>query len=136
MYVKCYNVHYCEHYKMTDKTKPVLPIPVTRALRKLGVDIRSARLRRRITTKTLAERAAISRTTLNKAEKGDPGVAMWVYASILFVLGLTDRLAKLAESAEDSIGLSLEEERLPQRIRPSKSFISSIRNKVKPPSKK
>ncbi len=121
---------------MTDKIKPVLPIPVTRALRKLGTDIRSARLRRRITTKTLAERAAISRTTLNKAEKGDPGVAMWVYASILFVLGLTDRLAKLAESAEDRIGLSLEEERLPQRVRPSKSFMASIRNKVKPPSKK
>lgn len=113
---------------MTDSTKLKLPIPVTRALRKLGTDIRSARLRRRITTKTLAERAAISRTTLNKAEKGDPSVAMWVYATILFVLGLTDRLAKLAESTEDTVGHLLEEERLPQRIRTSEN----ARNKLYP----
>lgn len=119
---------------MTDTTKPMLPIPVTRALRKLGADIRSARLRRRITTKALAQRAAMSRTTLSKAEKGDPSVAMWVYATILFVLGLTDRLAKLAEPTEDSVGLLLEEERLPKRIRHSKSSTISLRNKSKPSS--
>ena len=42
------------------------PIPVMRALRKLGSDIRAARLRRRIPTALIAERASISRTTLNK----------------------------------------------------------------------
>ena len=41
-----------------------LPIPVKKALRKLGEDIRYARLRRRITMKLMAERAFISRTTL------------------------------------------------------------------------
>lgn len=119
---------------MSEKIKPSLPLPVVRTLRKLGGDIRSARLRRRITTKTLAERAAISRTTLNKVEKGDPGVAMWVYGSVLFVLGLTERLAKLAEPAEDSIGIALEEERLPQRIRPLKQRMPS--QITKSPSKK
>ena len=52
-----------------------LPIPVTRALRKLGHDIRDARRRRRIPVAILAERASISRMTLNKVEKGDPGVS-------------------------------------------------------------
>lgn len=106
---------------MSKPTKPALPLPVIRALRKLGADIRTARLRRRITTKTLAERAAISRTTLNKAEKGDAGVAIWVYANILFVLGLIDKIATVAQAKEDSIGLVLEEERLPLRIRPRKT---------------
>jgi ESS family glutamate:Na+ symporter len=49
------------------------PIPVKRALRKLGQDIRDARRRRRIPVVIMAARASISRTTLNKVEKGDPG---------------------------------------------------------------
>ncbi len=94
-----------------------IPIPVRKALRKLGRDIQVARRRRRIPTKILAERALISRTTLLKAEKGEPGVSMGTYASILFVLGLIDRLAELADIRHDEQGLALEEEQLPQRIR-------------------
>lgn len=94
-----------------------LPIPVRRVLRKLGQDIRDARLRRRIPTTLMAERASISRVTLAKVEKGDPGVALGNYASVLFVLGLADRLAELADPRHDTVGLGLEEERLPKRIR-------------------
>ena len=65
----------------------------------------------------MAERASVSRTTLQKAEKGDPGVSMGIYARILFVLGLIDRLADLADIRTDELGLDLEEERLPERIR-------------------
>ena len=97
-----------------------VPIPVTRALRKLGCDIRDARRRRRIPVAILAERASISRSTLNKVEKGDPGVSLGAYATILFALGLADRLAEVADSKHDSVGLELEVERLPQRIRLSR----------------
>jgi hypothetical protein len=65
----------------------------------------------------VAERASISRTTLGKVEDGDPGVAMGTYATVLFVLGLSGRLEKLADATEDRVGLSLEEEHLPKRIR-------------------
>lgn len=107
-----------------------LPLPVQRALRKLGRDIRDARLRRRIPTKIMAERASISRTTLNKVEKGEPGVSLGIYATILFVLGLHDRLAELADVRNDTLGLELEEENLPQRIRRSgKSGASRTRGK-------
>jgi hypothetical protein len=41
-----------------------LPLPVRRALSKLGRDIREARLRRRIPAAVVAERASISRSTL------------------------------------------------------------------------
>jgi hypothetical protein len=71
----------------------------------------------------MADRAFISRTTLVKLEKGEPGVAMGTYAAVLFVLGRIDRLRELAEARSDEIGLSLERERLPQRI--------SIRRKYK-----
>jgi DNA-binding XRE family transcriptional regulator len=93
------------------------PIPVTRAIRKLGHDIRDARRRRRIPAAILAERASISRTTLHKVEQGNPGVSLGIYATVLFVLGLVDRLADLADPTHDTVGLELEEEHLPERIR-------------------
>jgi hypothetical protein len=105
----------------TKKPWGMLPIPVTRALRKLGHDIRDARRRRRIPAEIAAARASISRTTLVKIEKGEPGVAIGSYAIVLFVLGLTDQLAALADPRNDAVGLQLEEEHLPQRIsRPRK----------------
>lgn len=94
-----------------------LPFPVRRALRKLGADLRDARRRRRIPTALLAERARISRSTLRKAELGEATVSMGTYATLLFLLGMLDRLADLADASHDRVGLSLEEERLPKRIR-------------------
>jgi transcriptional regulator with XRE-family HTH domain len=96
---------------------PPLPLPVKRALAKLGEDIRNARLRRRITTTMMAERAFITRTTLRKVEHGNAGVSLGIYATVMFILGLTPRLAELADTRADEVGLQLEEERLPQRVR-------------------
>jgi transcriptional regulator with XRE-family HTH domain len=102
---------------MVTKNYGKLPLPVQRALRRLGQDLRDARLRRRIPTALMAERASISRTTLNKVEKGDPGVSLGSYAMVLFVLGLADRFGELADVRRDVVGLELDEERLPRRIR-------------------
>jgi len=103
------------------RNTPPLPLPVRRALTKLGADIKSARLRRRITMALMAERAFIARGTLQKVERGDPSVSLGVYATVLFILGLGDRLAILAEPSTDSLGLELEEQRLPKRVRRSKT---------------
>jgi hypothetical protein len=99
---------------------PAVPIPVARALRKLGHDIRDARRRRRIPVAILAERASIGRMTLNRIEKGDPRVSLGAYATVLFALGMVERLADVADPKHDSVGLELEEENLPQRIRLSR----------------
>jgi hypothetical protein len=101
------------------RSTSALPLPVKRALAKLGDDIRSARLRRRIPTTIMAARAFITRTTLRKVERGDPGVSLGTYATVLFILGLVSRLGDLADVRSDDVGLQLEEERLPQRIRQS-----------------
>lgn len=98
-----------------DKTK--MSIPVSRALRNLGSGIRAARLRRRTPMSIIAERASISRTTLDKIEKGDGGVSIGSYANVLFALGLIDRLGELAELQNDPLGMRLEAEVLPRRIR-------------------
>src|SRR5258708_38321621 len=76
---------------------PKLPIPVRKALRKLGQDIRDERLRRRIPTAIMSQRALVTRTTLHKVERGNPTVSMGTYGTALFVLGMTERLADRAE---------------------------------------
>ena len=93
------------------------PLPVKRAFKKFGQDLRDARKRRRIPMQLAAERASISRTTLSKIEKGDEGVSLGAYAKILFVLGMVQRLAELADPRFDELGLGLEAESLPKRIR-------------------
>ncbi len=99
------------------KKKVNLPIPALKALRKVGNDINIARRRRRITIKLMAERAGISRETAGKIEKGDPTTSIGAYASVLFVLGMSERLGDLVDDAHDLIGRQLDEERLPERVR-------------------
>ena len=99
------------------KAQAALPLPVRRALATLGRDISTARRRRRMTTATLAERAFIGRNTVTRIERGDAGVALGIYATVLFVLGLADRLGTLADPTTDQVGLTLAEEHLPKRVR-------------------
>ena len=102
------------------RTTPPMPLPVKRTLAKLGIDIKSARLRRRITTTLMADRAFVARSTLQKVEQGDPSVSLGVYATVLFILGLSDRIADLADAGSDTVGLQLEDDRLPWRVRATK----------------
>ena len=97
-----------------------IPIPASRALRKLGEDIKNARKRRRITTKLASERASISRTALTKIEKGDAGVSIGAYAKVLFILGLVSHLADMVDITVDKLGQTLETEHLPKRVRHKK----------------
>jgi DNA-binding XRE family transcriptional regulator len=93
-----------------------IPIPVKRAIAKLGQDMKDARRRRHIPTQLMAERAAMSRATLNKIEKGDPSVALSNYIKVLFVLGMLDRIHNLADIQFDRVGQHLDEDNLPKRI--------------------
>ncbi len=95
-----------------------LPRAARQALAKLGADITVARKKRRISTVSMAERAFISRGTLYKVERGDPSVSVGIYAAVLAILGLADRLALAADRRDDSLALDLDEDRLPRKVRP------------------
>lgn len=69
----------------------------------------------------VAERAFIGRNTLTRVERGDPGVSLGIYATVLFVLGLSDRIGELADPLTDEVGLALEGERLPKRTHTPRS---------------
>ncbi|NWF84897.1 MAG: hypothetical protein HXY18_13835 [Bryobacteraceae bacterium] len=99
-----------------DKSK-VHPVPVMRAPRKFGHNMRDARRRRRIPSSVLAERAGIGRMTLIRIERGDGSVSMAGYAAALYSLGMIEPLGDIADPRFDAIGREIEEEHLPQRIR-------------------
>lgn len=97
-----------------------LPRPARNALVKLGADIAVARKKRRISTVSMAERAFISRGTLYKVEKGDPSVSMGIYATVLAILGLAEGLGDLADRRGDTLGLDIDEDRLPKKVQPAR----------------
>lgn len=105
---------------MKSLAQNALPRPARNALAKLGADIRVARKKRRLSTVSLAERAFISRGTLYRVEQGDASVSMGIYATVLSVLGLVDRLGDIADRAHDQVGLDLDEDRLPKTIQPKR----------------
>ncbi len=101
-----------------------IPLPVERAIRKLGNDISLARRRRRISQASLAERMGASLSTVRRMEKGDVKVPIHFFARALHVFGEIQALERLLDTPNDEIGLMLMDEHLPKRVR-SKSGGSS-----------
>ena len=65
----------------------------------------------------LSNPSKTSGPVLIRVERGDPGVSIASYATVLFVLGMADRLGDLVDPKSDPVGMQLEEDNLPQRIR-------------------
>mgnify|MGYP003298933975 CR=1 FL=1 len=72
---------------MAKKTVVLMP-STQQALKKMGLNIKRARLRRNISIALLAERAKISTDTLSAIEKGVSTVSIGAYAAVLAVLVL------------------------------------------------
>ena len=70
--------------------------PVAEDLTRLGILIRDARAQRGFTQADLAKRLGVSPTTVRAAEQGDPGVAIGILASLVWVLGIGPISASLA----------------------------------------
>jgi len=85
----------------------ILP-PTEEILTTMGEQIKLARLRRNLSTELVAERAGISRASLWKVEKGDPSVAMGIYAAVLHALNNMDR-DLLMVAKDDVLGRELQD---------------------------
>ncbi|MCR5257278.1 MAG: helix-turn-helix domain-containing protein [Desulfovibrio sp.] len=90
---------------------------IDKSLETLGHNVRTARIKRRLMQSLVAERAGISAKTLQKIEAGNPGVSIRAVAGVLFALGFGTPLESLCAPATDEIGMLLEEQRLPSRVR-------------------
>ncbi len=102
---------------MESSPKRLLP-SLTRLLDGLGENLKLARLRRRYTAETVANRAGIARATLYRIEQGDPSVSLGNYARVLQVLRLEEDLKGLA--SDDLLGRKLQDAALGKRARSPK----------------
>jgi transcriptional regulator with XRE-family HTH domain len=106
---------------MANKSPVLLP-RMKRILAELGENIKLARLRRKLSAEQVAERAGISRSTLNFIEKGYEGVSIGYYLNVLKVFGLEKDILLVAQ--DDVLGRKLQDagmstkERAPKKTRP------------------
>ncbi len=87
-----------------------------RALRQMAENLKTARLKRRMSVKDFADRVGVSARTIMRLEKGDDGVSTGTLAMACLVLGEIDRISNLLDPASDDTALLLERNRLPKRI--------------------
>ncbi len=102
------------------KRKTILLPKQKRVLETLGENIRYARLRRKLSSAQVAERANISRKTLYEIEKGSASVGMGAYLQVLLVLGLENDLALVAK--DDALGRKIQDARLTVKKRAPKKI--------------
>lgn len=78
-----------------------LPPEAQSALATLGEQLALARVRRNESQRRWAMRIGVSVPTLIRMERGDPSVSIGVYATALWLLGLSGALGELASPAKD-----------------------------------
>ena len=114
---------------MPRTTPPLLP-RLARLIFGLGDNIRKARLRRAHSLETVAERAGITRKTLYRVERGDPAVALGIYARVLQALRLDNDIALVA--GDDVLGRKLQDMNLEPKSRAPKRPVSTVTEVASP----
>lgn len=89
------------------KKKTILLPKAEKILSRLGENIRLARLRRKLSTEQVSERANIGRSTLWKIEEGKGSVSMGNYLQVLLVLGLEKDILTVAN--DDVLGRKIQD---------------------------
>lgn len=89
------------------------PYAVEQLLKRIGNNIRTARLRRKLRLEDLAKKVGLSRYVMSDIEKGKPTTSIAAYIGALWALGLSDDLKHIADPDRDTEGLILERIRAP-----------------------
>jgi DNA-binding XRE family transcriptional regulator len=98
------------------------PYMVERSLTTLGANLRTARLRRNLKMQDVAEKIGVGRHVISDAENGKASTSIAVYAAMLWVFGMADQLAQIADPDADDEGKALESARLPTRARQQRTL--------------
>jgi len=83
------------------------PWPVARTLRRLGADLRTARLRRNLTIAEVAEKIGTGPRPVADAEKGKASTSVAVYMALLWAYDMLNQLAEVGDPALDTEGQAL-----------------------------
>lgn len=95
------------------------PYAVEQALKKLGRNLRLARLRREQTIQEVAKRIGTGVRAVRDAENGKASTGVGVYAALLWAYDLLDPIDQLADPLKDKEGLTLAAAKESKRARKS-----------------
>jgi transcriptional regulator with XRE-family HTH domain len=91
--------------------------PIAIAIKRLGTDLKTARIKRHLRRADVAEASGLSASTIQRLESGDPGVSLGTLCAVLHVIGELGRIQSLIDVADDKTGLVIDKTRLPKRVR-------------------
>jgi len=94
------------------------PYPVEQTLKRLGANLRTARLRRNLTIDDMAQKIGTGPRAVADAEKGKPSTGIAIYAAMLWALDLLEQMADVAVPEKDEQGQALALSRERTRARP------------------
>ncbi len=106
----------------TNALREAQPYPVERALRKVGDNLRTARLRRGITIEQAAVKIGAGPRLVTDAEHGKPNIDIAVYAALLWLYDLLGPFEELANPLKDEQGLLLASRRAPTRAQKTRGL--------------
>ena len=98
------------------RSKMTIPDPLLGLLSRMGSDLSAARRTRQMSQDDLAGRLNLSRRTLIRMERGDPGVSLGAYATAAWVLGLEKQFLSGFEIGPDEAARA-HRLGLPKRVR-------------------
>lgn len=90
---------------------------VKRAACQMGENISTWRKLLGITSEELADKAAVSRSTISRMENGDASVSFATMLTIYKVLGILDGVVDATDPYETDLGRLRADQKLPQRVR-------------------
>jgi hypothetical protein len=123
---------------MPKTTRAILQMPpaTVAAIEKLGADLAVARLRRKESLKTWAQRMGVSVPTLQRLEAGDPGVGIGIVATALWLIQRDSALAQLAAPELDQGAIEMDIRQAQALGRARAQAAAQSRNKLRAPGVK
>lgn len=92
------------------------PRAVREAVTHIGADLQTWRKLQGLTTAQVADRAGLSRATVELLERGHPS-SLETYLRIARALGVLDRVTQATDPYETDVGRLRADEHLPSRVR-------------------
>jgi transcriptional regulator with XRE-family HTH domain len=102
-----------------NKLQTAPPFQVEQDLKRLGENLRTARIRRNLTIENVAGRIGTGPRAVMDAEKGKPSTGIVVYSALLWLYDLLGPFEELADPLKDKEGLALEAAKSRTRARKS-----------------
>jgi transcriptional regulator with XRE-family HTH domain len=87
------------------------PYEVEKTLKHLGANLRTARLRRNLTIKDIAEKIGTGPRAISHAEKGKASTSAATYIALLWAYGLLNQMDNVAVPEKDEVGQRLAKSR-------------------------